>query len=70
MSVPGAGGSADDFVQNGPSGDDSDPADETKGARELAGLVWNYVKTSGDLVEAIDTEVCADYGYEYWPGLD
>ncbi|CAK7268256.1 hypothetical protein SEPCBS57363_003003 [Sporothrix epigloea] len=56
MSVPGAGGFADDSVHNGPSGDDSGPVDETKGARELAGLVWNYVKASGDLVEAIDTE--------------
>ncbi|OAA61835.1 Dynein light chain-related protein [Niveomyces insectorum RCEF 264] len=41
-----------------PGADNSDglPADETKGARELAGLVWNFVKTSGDLVEAIDTD--------------
>lgn len=51
------GGFTDDALLGGAGGDDSESADETKGARELAGLVWNYVKTSGDLVEAIDTEV-------------
>ncbi|CAK7270270.1 hypothetical protein SEPCBS119000_004003 [Sporothrix epigloea] len=51
-----AGGFANDSLPNGLSGGDGGPVDETKGARELAGLVWNYVKISGDLVSAIDTE--------------
>ncbi|CAK7206667.1 hypothetical protein SEUCBS139899_009471 [Sporothrix eucalyptigena] len=51
-----AGGFADDAMLSGAGGDDNEPVDQTKGARELAGLVWNYVKASGDLVEAIDTE--------------
>ncbi|CAK7218624.1 hypothetical protein SCUCBS95973_003551 [Sporothrix curviconia] len=56
MPGPGASGFADDAMLGSAGGGDSDPVDETKGARELAGLVWNYVKASGDLVEAIDTE--------------
>lgn len=36
--------------------DNSPIPDETQGARELAALVWNFVKTSGELVETIDTE--------------
>ncbi|CAK7217330.1 hypothetical protein SBRCBS47491_003127 [Sporothrix bragantina] len=56
MSGPGVGGFADDAMLSSAGGGDSDPVDEAKGARELAGLVWNYVKASGDLVEAIDTE--------------
>lgn len=59
----GGGGFADDALLSNANGDDGVPADETKGARELAGLVWNYVKVSGDLVEAIDTEVsCTEEG--------
>ena len=59
-SMAAGGGFAEDALLSGAGGDDGVPADETKGARELAGLVWNYVKTSGDLVEAIDTEVRVD----------
>ncbi|KAL1891753.1 hypothetical protein Sste5346_007503 [Sporothrix stenoceras] len=55
-SMAAGGGFAEDALLSGAGGDDGAPADETKGARELAGLVWNYVKTSGSLVEAIDTE--------------
>lgn len=61
-SMSAGGGFAEDALLSGAGGDDGTPADETKGARELAGLVWNYVKTSGDLVEAIDTEVSASQG--------
>ena len=52
-----SGGGFLDEVGNGDGKNDVVPADETKGARELAALVWNYVKASGDLVQAIDTEV-------------
>ncbi|KIH91515.1 hypothetical protein SPBR_02062 [Sporothrix brasiliensis 5110] len=55
-SMAAGGGFAEDALLSGAGGDNGVPADDTKGARELAGLVWNYVKTSGDLVEAIDTE--------------
>jgi dynein light chain roadblock-type len=56
-SMAAGGGFAEDALLSGAGGNDGAPADETKGARQLAGLVWNYVKTSGELVEAIDTEV-------------
>lgn len=56
-SMAAGGGFAEDALLSGAGADNGAPADETKGARELAGLVWNYIKTSGDLVEAIDTEV-------------
>lgn len=56
-SMAAGGGFAEDAALSGAGGDDGAPTDDTKGARELAGLVWNYVKASGELVEAIDTEV-------------
>ncbi|EFW99303.1 hypothetical protein CMQ_5724 [Grosmannia clavigera kw1407] len=53
---PALGGSFAGDASNNNLSIDVDELDETQGARELAGLVWNFVKTSGDLVEAIDTE--------------
>lgn len=55
---PALGGSFAGDASSSSNNVDGIEPDETQGARELAGLVWNFVKTSGDLVEAIDTEVC------------
>ena len=31
---------------------------ESKGLEEFARMIWNYVNTSGQLVQDLDTEVC------------
>lgn len=31
---------------------------ESKGLEEFAQMIWNYVNTSGQLVQDLDTEVC------------
>lgn len=49
----GAGSFSNDATSPPPVGGGG----ESQGAEELAGMVWNFIKSAGNLVQELDTEV-------------